>query len=84
MSTDPALRFQRSSTRPPEARPLMAPGQIGVDYEKRVDFDRLRSTGSRGRRRRWRPAERVHSCSSTSTTFVTLRKLGSVERWATK
>jgi Xaa-Pro aminopeptidase len=42
MSTDPALRFQRPSVRPPEVRPLMAPGQFGVDYEKRVDFDRLR------------------------------------------
>src|SRR4051812_21960124 len=42
MSTDPASRFQRPSERPPEVRPLMTPGQIGVDYEKRVDFDRLR------------------------------------------
>ena len=28
---------------PPVARPLAAPGQMGVDYETRVDFDRLRS-----------------------------------------
>lgn len=42
MSTDPALRFQRPSSRPSDARPLMVPGQMGVDYESRVDFDRLR------------------------------------------
>lgn len=35
-------RFERPSQRPADVRPLMAPGQIGVDYEHRVDFDRLR------------------------------------------
>ncbi|MBO4253147.1 M24 family metallopeptidase [Streptomyces griseorubiginosus] len=34
--------FQRPSQRPPDVRPLSAPGQNGVDYEHRVDFDRLR------------------------------------------
>ena len=38
-----AARFERPSQRPPEVRPLGAPGQMGVDYEHRVDFDRLRS-----------------------------------------
>ena len=36
-------RFERPSSRPPGVRPLGAPGQTGVDYEHRVDFDRLRS-----------------------------------------
>jgi Xaa-Pro dipeptidase len=27
---------------PPDAAPLAAPGHMGVDYEQRVDFDRLR------------------------------------------
>ena len=36
-------RFERSSMRPAGVRPLGAPGQMGVDYEHRVDFDRLRS-----------------------------------------
>ncbi|MFC7789079.1 M24 family metallopeptidase [Microbacterium sp. MAHUQ-60] len=36
-------RFERPSARPPGVRPLDAPGQQGVDYEYRVDFDRLRS-----------------------------------------
>jgi Xaa-Pro aminopeptidase len=35
-------RFERPSTRPAGVRPLAAPGQMGVDYEHRVDFDRLR------------------------------------------
>lgn len=34
--------FERPSTRPPGVRPLGAPGQVAVDYEHRVDFDRLR------------------------------------------
>jgi Xaa-Pro aminopeptidase len=34
--------FERPSARPPGVRPLGAPGQVGVDYEHRVDFDRLR------------------------------------------
>ena len=35
--------FERPSNRPAGVRPLGAPGQIGVDYEHRVDFERLRS-----------------------------------------
>ncbi len=35
--------FERPSSRPPGARPLGAPGQNAVDYEHRVDFDRLRA-----------------------------------------
>lgn len=38
-----ARSFQRPSARPAGVRPLGAPGQMGVDYEHRVDFDRLRS-----------------------------------------
>jgi len=34
--------FERPSSRPAGVRPLGAPGQIAVDYEHRVDFDRLR------------------------------------------
>lgn len=34
--------FERPSTRPAGVRPLGAPGQVAVDYEHRVDFDRLR------------------------------------------
>jgi len=37
-----ARRFERPSARPPGVRPLGAPGQNGVDYEHRVDFERLR------------------------------------------
>lgn len=40
--TGGARRFERPSTRPPGVRPLGAPGQNGVDYEHRVDFERLR------------------------------------------
>ena len=36
-------RFERPGSRPPGVRPLLTPGQMGVDYERRVDFDRLRS-----------------------------------------
>ena len=36
-------RFERPPQRPAGFRPLMAPGQNGVDYEHRVDFDRLRA-----------------------------------------
>jgi len=36
-------RFERPSMRPPGVRPIGAPGQNAVDYEHRVDFDRLRS-----------------------------------------
>lgn len=39
----PSSRFQRPSARPAGVRPLGAPGQMGVDYEHRVDFDRLRN-----------------------------------------
>ncbi|HEX6365555.1 MAG TPA: Xaa-Pro peptidase family protein [Agromyces sp.] len=35
-------RFERPSLRPAGVRPLQAPGQQAVDYEHRVDFDRLR------------------------------------------
>jgi Xaa-Pro aminopeptidase len=38
----PGRRFERPSQRPADRRPLQAPGQIGVDYETRVDFARLR------------------------------------------
>ncbi len=38
-----ARRFERPSARPGGIRPLGAPGQVAVDYEHRVDFDRLRS-----------------------------------------
>src|SRR5690554_5318008 len=34
--------FERPSARPAGVRPLSAPGQVSVDYEHRVDFDRLR------------------------------------------
>ncbi|HEY6799005.1 MAG TPA: Xaa-Pro peptidase family protein, partial [Agromyces sp.] len=34
--------FERPSTRPAGVRPLGAPGQMAVDYEHRVDFERLR------------------------------------------
>ena len=37
-----ARRFERPSARPAGVRPLGAPGQNGVDYEHRVDFERLR------------------------------------------
>lgn len=36
-------RFERPVQRPPGIRPLGAPGQNGVDYEHRVDFERLRA-----------------------------------------
>jgi Xaa-Pro dipeptidase len=35
-------RFERPSPRPAGVRPPQAPGQQAVDYEHRVDFDRLR------------------------------------------
>ena len=35
-------RFERPVSRPPGVRPLGAPGQVAVDYEHRVDFERLR------------------------------------------
>ena len=38
-----ARRFERSSMRPSDVRPLLTPGQTGVDYERLVDFERLRS-----------------------------------------
>jgi Xaa-Pro dipeptidase len=38
-----ASRFERPVSRPAGVRPLGAPGQNGVDYEHRVDFDRLRN-----------------------------------------
>jgi len=37
-----AARFERPVNRPAGVRPLGAPGQNAVDYEHRVDFDRLR------------------------------------------
>lgn len=41
-STASTRMFERPSARPQGVRPLSAPGQISVDYEHRVDFDRLR------------------------------------------
>src|ERR1700741_4808032 len=38
----PPRRFERPSQRPAGVRPIGAPGHMGVDYEERVDFDRLR------------------------------------------
>ncbi|MEF2978570.1 M24 family metallopeptidase [Subtercola sp. YIM 133946] len=38
----PDQRFERPSTRPANVRPIAAPGGMAVDYEHRVDFDRLR------------------------------------------
>src|SRR6201997_1589202 len=38
-----ARRFERPSQRPAGVRPIGAPGHMGVDYEARVDFDRLRT-----------------------------------------
>ena len=35
-------RFERPSQRPAGVRPIGAPGHMGVDYEERVDFGRLR------------------------------------------
>ena len=35
-------RPERPSQRPPGVRPIGAPGHMGVDYEERVDFARLR------------------------------------------
>src|ERR1700741_2114036 len=35
-------RFERPAQRPAGVRPIGAPGHMGVDYEERVDFDRLR------------------------------------------
>lgn len=35
--------FERPVSRPPGVRPLGAPGQNAVDYEHRVDFERLRA-----------------------------------------
>ena len=37
-----ARRFERPSQRPAGVRPIGAPGHMGVDYEERVDFGRLR------------------------------------------
>ena len=36
-------RFERPSQRPAAVRPIGAPGHMGVDYEERVDFGRLRA-----------------------------------------
>ena len=41
MATD-AGRIMTQAERPAGVRPLGAPGQMGVDYEERVDFGRLR------------------------------------------
>lgn len=35
--------YERPSPRPAGVRPLSAPGQVSVDYEHRVDFERLRA-----------------------------------------
>jgi len=42
-SHKPSRAFERPSQRPAGVRPIGAPGQIGVDYEHRVDFERLRA-----------------------------------------
>src|ERR1700735_1226009 len=39
---EPERRFERPSQRPAGVRPIGAPGHMGVDYEERVDFGRLR------------------------------------------
>lgn len=39
----PERAFERPSQRPIGQQPIGAPGQVAVDYERRVDFDRLRS-----------------------------------------
>jgi len=38
----PERAFERPSQRPPSQQPIGAPGQMAVDYEHRVNFDRLR------------------------------------------
>src|ERR1700730_1619889 len=40
--TEGQRRFERPSQRPAAVRPIGAPGHMGVDYEERVDFGRLR------------------------------------------
>src|ERR1700676_4188090 len=40
--TESQRRFERPSQRPAGVRPIGAPGHMGVDYEERVDFGRLR------------------------------------------
>ena len=35
--------FERPNQRPVGQQPIGAPGQIAVDYEHRVNFDRLRT-----------------------------------------
>src|ERR1700730_6150264 len=40
--TEPEPRFQRRAQGPAGVRPIGAPGHMGVDYEERVDFGRLR------------------------------------------
>ena len=56
----------------PPALPLApAPGRMGVDFEERVDFGRLRATGSAGPGPRWRRPGAARCCCSTSTTSAT-------------
>ena len=52
--------FERPSQRPAGVRPIGAPGHMGVDYEERVDFDRLR----RYRLRRATEALRASDCGA--------------------
>ena len=80
-------RWTTGSPERPRREPTAArrPGHMGVDYEQRVDFARLRDyrLGS-GHRPRSRPASAAPSCSSTSTTSATPRTPGSAARSATR
>jgi 3-hydroxyisobutyrate dehydrogenase len=61
------------------------PGHMGVDYEERVDFARLRDYRiAPGDRARCARASAAPSCSSTSTTSATRRRPGSAARSATR
>ena len=69
----------------PAAGRCRPPGHMGVDYEQRVDFDRLRDYRL-GRAKASLEAQRaaVPSCCSTSTTSATPRRRGSAARSATR
>src|SRR5258708_6236336 len=51
---------ERPAERPAGVRPIGAPGQMGVDYEERVDFGRLREY----RIERARAALRASQCGA--------------------
>ena len=68
----------------PLGRPLAAPGHMGVDYEDRVDFARLREYRLDRARPALTPASAAPSCSSTSTTSATPRRPGSAAPSATR